>query len=242
MPSSTVHADLAAVYRLVDRFGLNEGISNHITARLPGDAERFLVVPHGLHWSQVRASRLLIVAGDGTVLEGDGVIEPSALHIHSRILQARPDAACVLHTHQTYATVIAVQDGGRLLPVSQNALRFHRRVAYDTHYGGAADHAAEGERLAAVLGDKAVLFHANHGVIVVGESLARGFDDLYFLERAAQVQVLAQSTGERLRSVPDHVAEGYVSESRPNHLAKQAIEHFESLKRVLDAEGSDYAS
>ena len=241
MSLADTRIDLAAAYRLAERFGLNEGISNHFTARVPGERDQFLVIPHGLYWSEVRASDLLVVDGEGRILEGDGEVEPSALFIHSRILRARSDAACVLHTHQTYATTITVLDSGRLLPISQNALRFHGRVAYDDVYGGAADHAQEGERLAQALGDKAVLFHAHHGVIVVGESIARGFDDLYFLERAAQVQVLAQSTGEKLRFIPDEIAEGYVSPSRPNNLGKQAKDHFRALKRILDKETPDYA-
>lgn len=233
--------DLAAAYRLADRFGLNEGINNHFTARVPDEKDRFLVIPHGLHWTEVKASRLLVADGEGRIHEGDGEVEPSALFIHSRILAARPDANCVMHTHQTYATTLSTLDGGRLLPISQNALRFHHRVAYDDTYQGAADHAEEGERLAACMGDKAILFHASHGVVVVGESVARGFDDLYFLERACQVQILAQSTGAVLRRIPDAVAAGYVRDDRPNNLRKQAREHFAALKRVLHRESPDYA-
>jgi len=207
---STERRELAAAYRLGERFGLNEGISNHFTLRVPGESERFLVIPHGLHWSEVRASRLLVVDGDGNVLEGEGEVERSALFIHSRILRARPHSVCVLHTHQIHATTICVLEGGRLLSISQNALRFHGRIANDDAYSGAADHAEEGERLAAVLGKRDILFHANHGVIVAGESMARGFDDLYFLERACQVQVLAQATSQNLRTIPDSVAEKYV--------------------------------
>ena len=233
--------ELAAAYRLADRLGLNEGISNHFTLRLPGYSDRFLVIPHGLHWSEVTASRLLVVDQDGRVLDGEGEIEPSALFIHSRILRAGEDAACVLNTQQTYATTIAVMDSGRLLPVSQNSLRFHGRVAYDEVYGGAADHAEEGERLATALGDKDVLFHAHHGVIVAGQSMARGFDDLYFLERACQVPVLVQSTGQKLNFVPVNIAEAYASDERPNNLKKQAEEHFAALMRILDREEPDYA-
>ena len=231
-----VRHDLAAAYRLADRFGLNEGISNHFTARHPGAENQFFVAPHGLHWSQVRPERLLTVDASGAVLDGAGVVEPSALFIHSRMLDARRDAACVLHTHQTYTTAITVLQSGRLLPISQNALRFHDRIAYDDRYDGAADHAAEGERLAAAIGMRDVLFHANHGVIVVAESIARGFDDLYFLERASQVQILAQSTGERLRYVPDAVAERYVDLSRANNLRIQATAHFTALKSTLAAQ------
>jgi ribulose-5-phosphate 4-epimerase/fuculose-1-phosphate aldolase len=235
--SEKARIELAAAYRLAARFGLNEGISNHFTARV---GESFLVLPHGLHFSEAAASRLLLVDRAGRVLEGEGEVEASALFIHSRVLQARPDAQCVLHTHQPYSTALTVIENGRLLFVSQNALRFHDRVAYNDVYHGAADHAEEGERLARALGDKDVLFHAHHGVIVVGPSVAKAFDDLYFLERAAMVQVLAESTGRPLRLIGDDVARGYVRESRPNNLAKQAQVHFAALLRMLDREEPDY--
>jgi len=232
-----IRIELAAAYRLAARFGLNEGISNHFTARA---GENFLVIPHGLHFREVTASRLLAVDPAGQVHKGKGQVEPSAFFIHSRILKARPDAQAVLHTHQPYTTALTLLENGRLLPASQNGLRFHDRVAYDDRYQGAADHAEEGERLASVLGKRDVLFLAHHGVVVVGTSVAKAFDDLYFLERAAMVQVLAQSTGGRLRSIGDEVARGYVREDRPNNLAKQAAEHFEALLRILDREEPDY--
>jgi ribulose-5-phosphate 4-epimerase/fuculose-1-phosphate aldolase len=235
--SDRARIELAAAYRLAERFGLNEGISNHFTHRV-GDA--FLVIPHGLHWSEVTASRLLLVDGEGRILEGEGDVEPSALFIHSRILRARPDASCVMHTHQPYATTITLIDNGRLLPVSQNSLRFHRRIAYYDGYHGAADRAEEGEALARALAEKDILFHAHHGVVVVAKSVAKALDDLYFLERAAMVQVLAQSTGQPLRFIPDEVAEGYVSESRPNNLKKQAEDFFAALLRILDRDEPDY--
>lgn len=241
MNDASRRIDLAAAHRLALRMGLNEGVSNHFAVRLASDPNRFLVTPNGLHWSEVRASRLLVVDGEGQILEGDGDIEPSALFIHSRILRARGDVSCVLHTHQPYATTIAVLEGGRLLPVSQTALRFHSRIAYDDVYRGATDHAKEGERLARAMGDKAILFHAHHGVIVAGESVARAFDDLYFLERASQLQLLAQSTSGKLRFIPEKVAEKYASDARPNNLSKQATKHFAALKRVLDREEPDYA-
>jgi ribulose-5-phosphate 4-epimerase/fuculose-1-phosphate aldolase len=229
--------ELAAAYRLAVRFDLHEGISNHFTSRV---GENLLLIPHGLHWSEVTASRLLLVDPGGKVIEGEGEVEPSAFFIHSRVLRARPDANCVLHTHQPYATAITLIENGRLLPVSQNSLRFHGRVAYDDHYQGAADHSEAGEALARALGDKDILFHAHHGVVVIGPSVAKAFDDLYFLERAAMVQVLAESTGRPLREISDEVAEGYVSERRPNNLAKQAEEHFAALLRCLERDEPDY--
>lgn len=233
-----VRIELAAAYRLAARFGLNEGISNHFTARA---GENFLVIPHGLHFSEVTASRLLLVDPEGAVRKGKGGVEPSAFFIHSRILRARPEAHAVLHTHQPYSTALTLLENGRLLPASQNALRFHGRIAYEDSYQGAADHAEEGERLATALSGRDILFLAHHGVLVVGTSVAKAFDDLYFLERAAMVQVLAQSTGKPLRSsIPDEIARGYAREDRPNNLAKQAREHFEALLRILDREEPDY--
>ena len=232
-----IRIELAAAYRLAVRFDLNEGISNHFTARA---GENFLVIPHGLHFSEVTASRLLLVNPEGHVQKGKGQVEPSAFFIHSRILRARPDAHAVLHTHQPYTTAVTLLEGGRLLPASQNALRFHERIAYDDSYQGAADHVKEGERLASVLEKRDVLLLAQHGVVVAGPSVAKAFDDLYFLERAAKVQVLAQATGGRLRSILDDVARGYVRADRPNNLAKQAREHFAALLRILDREEPDY--
>jgi ribulose-5-phosphate 4-epimerase/fuculose-1-phosphate aldolase len=234
----TLRDDLAAAYRLAHIHGLNEGISNHFTARVSED--RFLVIPHGLLWCEVTSTSLLLVNGSGEVIEGAGEVEPSALFIHSRILRARPDAACVMHTHQPYATALTVLKDGRLLPVHQNSLRFHDRIAYESDYQGAADVPDEGERLARALGDKDVLFHGHHGVIVVAPTIAKAFDDLYFLERAAMVQILAQSTGGALEMIPDGVAEGYVSETRPNNLTKQANEHFAAWKRWLGREAPGY--
>jgi ribulose-5-phosphate 4-epimerase/fuculose-1-phosphate aldolase len=232
-----VRVDLAAAYRLAARFGLNEGISNHFTARA---GENFLVIPHGVHFSEVTASALLLVDSEGRVRKGRGEVEASAFFIHSTILKARPEAQAVLHTHQPYTTAITLLEKGRLLPASQNALRFHERIAYDDSYQGAADHAREGERLASVLAGRDILFLAHHGVVVVGPSVAKAFDDLYFLERAAMVQLLAQSTGGRLRSIGDDVARGYVRPDRPNDLGKQAQKHFEALLRILDLEEPDY--
>ncbi len=232
-----VRIELAAAYRLAARFGLNEGISNHFTARA---GENFLVIPHGLHFREVTASRLMLVDSEGKVRKGKGEIEASAFFIHSRILKARPDAQAVLHTHQPYTTALTLLENGRLLPASQNALRFHGRIAYDELYQGAADHAQEGDRLASVLAGRDILFLASHGVVVVGPSVTKAFDDLYFLERAAMVQVLALATGGRLRSIGDDVARGYVREDRDNNLAKQARKHFAALLRLLDREEPDY--
>ncbi len=232
--------DLAAALRLAERFGLHEGICNHFSYALPGRDDRFLFNPYGTHWSQVTASGLLMVDKDGAVLEGDGQAETSAFGIHAPIHLRHGCANAVLHTHMPYATTLTSLEDGRLEPVTQNALRFHGDVAYDDDYNGIAEGPAEGERKAGVLGDKRVLFLAHHGVIVVGETVAQAFDDLYYLERACEVQVLAMSTGRPVKRIGENMA-GSAFEAWCGKDGSYAKAHFEALKQVLDAEDPGYA-
>lgn len=233
--------DLAAALRLAVRFDLNEGIANHFSFAPPGAEDRFLLNPHGVHWSQVRAGDILLVDRHGAVLDGEGEADTSAICIHGQVHLRQPRARCVLHTHMPYATALTAIADGRLEPVHQNALMFHGDVAYDDEYGGLATSEEEGARLAAALGDKRVLFLANHGVIVVGKTIAEAFVDLYYLERACRVQVLAMSTGRPLRPVGDNVAAGTFDPARREDYV-YARTHFAALKRVLDAEDPSYAA
>src|SRR3954464_384705 len=195
-----VRIELAAAFRLAVRLDLHEGVCNHFSVML-ADGRTFLLNRYGLHWSEVTASNLLALDADGRVLAGEGEYEKTAFYIHSRIHLANPHAACVLHTHMPYATSLTLIEGGRLEMVEQNALRFHDDIAYDDEYNGLVVDNAEGDRLARLLGHKRVLFLANHGVIVVGPSIAEAFDLMYYLERACRLQVLAKSMGGTLRAV-----------------------------------------
>ena len=232
--------DLAAAFRLAVRMDLHEGVCNHFTLMLP-DGKRFLLNAYGLHWSEVTASNLLALDDKGNVLEGEGEAERTAFTIHSRIHLANPKAACVLHTHMPYATALTLTEPGRLEMVEQNALRFADDIAYDDSYNGLVLDAAEGDRLARVLGSKRVLFLANHGVIVVGPTVAEAYDLLYYLERACRLQVLARATGLPFRKVrPEVVRETYrmILADTP----KYAGAHFAAPKRILDREEPGYAS
>ncbi|HEX6266253.1 MAG TPA: aldolase [Burkholderiales bacterium] len=231
--------DLAAAFRLAVRMDLHEGVCNHFSVMLP-DGKRFLLNRYGLHWSEVSASNLLALDAEGNVLQGEGEFEKTAFCIHSRIHLANPRAACVLHTHMPYATALTLLENGRLEMAEQNALRFHGDIAYDDTYNGLVVDAAEGDRLARVLGNKRVMFLASHGVIVLGPSVAEAFDLMYYLERACRLQVLARSTGLPLRKVRDEV----VRETHRMILAdapKYAGAHFSALKRILDREEPDYS-
>jgi ribulose-5-phosphate 4-epimerase/fuculose-1-phosphate aldolase len=230
--------DLAAAFRLAVRMDLHEGVCNHFSVMLADG--KFLLNRYGLHWSEVTASNLLALDAQGNVLEGEGEFEKTAFYIHSRIHLANPRAACVLHTHMPYATALTLLENGRLEMVEQNALRFHDDIAYDDTYNGLVVDNAEGDRLARALGSKRVMFLANHGVIVVGPSVAEAFDLMYYLERACRLQVLARSTGGKLKPVRSEV----VRETYRMILAdtpKYAGAHFSALKRLLDREEPDYS-
>lgn len=139
-----------------------------------------------------------------------------------------------------YATALTAIEDGRLLPVNQNSLRFYGDVAYDDDYNGLADDVAEGARIAAAMARKRVLFMANHGVLVVGPTPAQAFNDLYYLERACQLQVLAMSTGRPLRLVGDNLA-GQTFTRHGSDGDPYAERHFAALKALLDEEDAAYA-
>lgn len=226
--------DLVCALRSAERLGLAEGVCNHFSLALPGQSGQFLINPQGLHWSEVLPEDLVIVDGEGRQLSGKHRVEPTAFFIHGRIHHASPRAQCVLHTHMPYATTLTVLDGGELAWASQNALRFHGRVAYERAYNGLALDEGEGDRLAASVRDADVIFLANHGVIVCGPSVAYAFDDLYYLERACMLQVLAHGGPRPLKTVPEEVARA--TRAQMDGERQQSTLHLDALKRILDRE------
>ena len=241
----TARVDLAACYRLAERFGMNEGIDNHLTMLVPGYTDRFLLAPFGMHWSEVRASDFMVVDFSGRVLSGQGSVEDTALYIHQPVHRLSPQGTCVLHTHMPYATALTMLENPRLEMAVQSALGFYNDVAYDPAYNGLAFDVTEGERLARALGARSVLMMGNHGVLVVGKTMAQAFERLYFLERAAQAQVLALSTGRPLQLIPEAVVKMTVAQFGAGGKVggrDRAELHFGALKRVLDRSDSDYAS
>src|SRR5438309_2274352 len=231
--------DLAAAFRLAGRLDRHEGVCNHFTAML-ADGRTFLLNRYGLHWSEVTASNLLVLDAAGRLLGAEGEYEKTAFWIHSRIHLAHPQAACVLHTHMPHATALTLLEDGRLEMIEQNALRFHDDVAYDGSYNGLVVDEAEGDRLARVLGTKRVLFLANHGVIVVGPTVAEAFDSLYYLERACRLQVLARMMGGKRRALRPEVVERTCRLMRADAL-QYAGARFAALKRILDREEPVYS-
>ena len=241
-PVAEAKVHLAAAYRLAVLHELEEGIDNHFTVTVPGRDDRFLILPFGRHWSEARARDRLVFAEGGRTLEGDGTVELSAYCIHAPIHRIT-GARVVLHTHQTWALALNMLKDNRLLPATQTAAFFHGHVAYDDHYAGTADTPEEGERLARAIGDKAILFMKNHGVLVTGATVAQAYRRLYKLERVCRTQVLAMSTGRELNVLADEiVARVQAPAERETHSGPERERlYFEAMMRVLDRVMPGYA-
>ena len=231
-PVSQARIDLAAALRSAARMGLNEGVCNHFSVAVPDTDDRFLINPQGLHWSEVTAADVVMTDATGNIIEGKHPVEPTAFFIHGRVHLGKPSAKAVLHTHMPYATALTTIKGGRLEMCTQNALRYHNRIAYDDEYGGLALDNDEGDRICAAMGEADIAFLGNHGVIVTSSTLAMAFDELYFLERACLVQVLAMSTGKPLSLVSEQMAAKTAKQMQGE--SQQAFLHFEALIRMLD--------
>ncbi len=233
---------LAAAYRLAVLDDLAEGIDNHFTVTVPGFDERYLILPFGLHWSEAKASDLIAFNEQGQTLEGEGIVELSAQCIHAPIHRIT-GAKVVLHTHQTWALALNMLKDNRLVPASQTAAFFHGHVAYDDLYSGTADFIGEGERLAHLIGKKHVLFMKNHGVLVVGETVAQAYRRLYKLERVCRAQVLAMGTGRPLEVLSEQIVAQVQSPPPDDRHTRHERErlYFEAMMRVLDRELPGYA-
>jgi ribulose-5-phosphate 4-epimerase/fuculose-1-phosphate aldolase len=234
-----LRVDLAAALRAAAMYGLHEGVCNHFSVMLPGRRDRFLINPKGLHWAQMRASDLLLIDDTGAVIEGNGLPARAAFTIHVGTHLHHPDAPAVLHAHMPYATALTSVEDGRLEMIHQNSLRFLNDCAYDDDYGGVALELDEGIRMARLMQGRRVLFLRHHGQIVVGQSVAEAFDALYYLERAAQVQVLAMSTGRKLLLIPDPIAQETARAFPHQALGER---HLTGIKRLLDEREPEYAS
>ncbi|MGA1252897.1 MAG: aldolase [Burkholderiaceae bacterium] len=225
--------DLALALRAADYHGLAEGVCNHFSMELPDGSGRFLLNPRGFLWREIGPDDIVMIDVQGQRLAGRHAVEPTAMHIHAAIHRLG-GKACVMHTHMPFATALTLTQD-RLLDtrLSQNAMRFHGRVAADPHYNGFALDTREGERIARAMDDADIVFLGNHGVVVCGSRIDYAYDDLYYLERACMAQVLAASTGGPLMPVADSLA-AYVGE-QSNGERLQSELFFEALRRQLPA-------
>ncbi len=230
-PVRQLRTDLALALRAAAHHGLAEGVCNHFSAELPDGSGRFLLNPRGLLWSEVQADDIVMVDALGNRLAGRHAVEPTAMFIHAAIHRIGGQA-CVLHTHMPFSTALTLTTARRLdTTLSQNAMRFHGRVAVDAHYNGLALDAAEGERIAQAMQGADVLFLANHGVVVCGAVLAHAYDDLYYLERACALEVQARATGLALLPTDPALAQRVCQQTLGERTQSDLF--FEALRRVL---------
>lgn len=236
----SLRIDLAAAFRLAARNDWHEAVANHFSLAVSDDGKRFLMNPRWRHFSRIRASELqLLDADDAETMTRPDAPDPSAWCIHGALHRAVPQARCVLHAHPPYATAIASLADPDVKPIDQNSARYFNRIAIDRDFGGIADFAEEGQRLARVLGNQSRMMMGNHGVLVVAATVAEAFDDLYYLERACRNLVLAYSTGRELAVMAPDLAEKTALGWEDYKDA--AFAHFEEAKRGLHESELDYA-
>lgn len=228
----TTREDLAAVYRLLARFGMDDLIHTHASARLPGEPDKLLINRYGDLFREVRADRLTVIDHHGQQARGEQVpINSAGIVIHTAIHAARPDANCVIHTHTTAGVAVSSLEEG-LLPLNQVSLMFYDRVAYHPFEGIALDW-DEQERLVADLGDKNILILQNHGLLTVGKTVGEAFSLMYNLEQACRIQVAALSTGRALKLAPKEVCERTVRQFLNDPDGSEELE-WTALRRLAD--------
>jgi ribulose-5-phosphate 4-epimerase/fuculose-1-phosphate aldolase len=231
--------DLAAAFRLAVMFDWHESVGNHFSAAVSKDGSKFLLNPRWQHFATIRASDLLLLdANDPTVMKSPNAPDPSAWCIHGAIHRARPQARVLLHCHPPYTTALACLKDPTLKPIDQNTARFFGMVGIDVGYGGIADDAQEGARLAAAFGNHAILLMGNHGVTISAATVAEAFEHLYFFERAAKTLMLAYASGQPLNIMSDELAE----KTAQGWLAytESGLAHFTQLKLLLDRPDASY--
>jgi ribulose-5-phosphate 4-epimerase/fuculose-1-phosphate aldolase len=238
-----LRCDMAAVFRVAARLGWNEQIGNHNSLMLPrrrsDDPPCFLINPRGHLFQELTASSLIVCDLDGKVLRGSGELRKVAFHIHARIHLAKPDAVCVVHVHPQYLTALSMLAEPEITLSHHNNLLLNDRIAIDNFGSAPADSHAEGDRLAAALGEKSILLMGGHGVTVVGPTVHDAFDECFIAERTAMYQVTAMSTGRALRALPEQHRRGWAGswgEKVDSRL------HLDAWRRLLDREEPDYAS
>ena len=233
--------DLAAAFRWTARLDMHEAVSNHFSLAVNEDGTQFLMNPNQAHFSRIRASAMLLLdANDSETMNAPNAPDPTAWGLHASIHRACPHARCLMHVHSIFATVLASLADSSMPPIDQNTATFFNRMAIDNEFGGLAFE-EEGKRCAAALVDpsKKVLVMGNHGVLVIGDSVADTFNRLYYFERAAETYIRALQTGQKLRVLSDEIAEKTAQEVEG--YPEQADRHFSELKAILDDEGVNYA-
>lgn len=234
-----LRVELAACYRLAAHFRMTDLIYTHISARVPGESDHFLINAFRLLWEEIRTSNLVKVTLAGEIVDdptGFG-INRAGYVIHSAVHRARPEVGCVMHTHSVAGVAVSAQQHG-LLPISQHAMRLTGNVAYHGYEGVALD-LAEQERLVRDLGGCMTMILRNHGLLACGRTVREAFDYMYYLERACQAQIAALAGGAALAVPPAEIAQRVAGQfERPGY--QESKGEWRALLRLLDRTDPSY--
>lgn len=229
--------DLAACYRLVEMYGMADMIANHISMRVPGDEEAFLINPYGMMYEEITASSLIKIDLAGNILSAPDFgelkygINKAGYVIHSAIHEARPEVACVIHTHSWASMAVSALECG-LLPITQTAMRFLKISYHD--YVGVVLKDEEKASLVQDLGSTEAMFLRNHGALVVGNTVGEAFNWMHRLELACKSQLAAMAANSPLRAVPAQVLEETWSNYQPGTRRPYGVMEWPALLRKLD--------
>jgi ribulose-5-phosphate 4-epimerase/fuculose-1-phosphate aldolase len=225
--------DLAACYRLVADFGWSDLIFTHITARVPGSEDQFLINPYGMMFDEITASSLVKIDMNGNKIEDSPFpVNPAGFTIHSAIHAVRHDAQCVLHVHSINGVAVSAQKSG-LLPLSQQSIFVLSSLAYHD-YEGVALNDEEKPRLVADLGEKNYLMLRNHGLLTLGKTIADAFLNMYIFEAACMIQIRAQAGGGELIPIPSTIINGAQQQAKKVTKSQGGMLAWPGLLRRLD--------
>src|SRR3954467_15185429 len=232
--------NLAACYRLMHEFGMTEMIANHISARVPGTEDQFLINAYGMLYEEMTASSMIKIDIDGNIIFNatEYGINKAGYVIHSAVHAARHDVDCVIHTHTLAGMAVSAMKTG-LLPLAQTAMRFGD-IAYHDYEGPALD-LDERARLVDDLGNREAMILRNHGLLTVGPSIPECFNNMYRLERACQLQVMALSCNTELQLPPDEVVRYGNEQMLPGNRRRFGLLEWPAMLRKLDRKDPTYA-
>ena len=241
MEITELQKDLAATFRWTARLNMNEAVANHFSACVPGSTN-FYVNKAGIHFSQIRASDLILITKENIneFKDKPEIVDSTALNIHGSIHEKAPHAKCIFHVHSKYATVLSTLKDPTLKPIDQNTMFFYNKVAVYNDFGGLGFQ-EESIKMAKALGNKQHMILANHGIIISGETIAEGFNSLYYFEKAAETYIKALSTNKDLNIVSHKIAEK-TSEEAANYPVDTAQQFLSQIRLILDKEEPDYVN
>lgn len=237
--TGSTREQLAACYRMFARRAMDDLIYTHLSARVPGTADRFLFIPFGMLFAEVTASNLMEIDLEGHDVGATGAaVNPAGWIVHRTVYEAVPEAHCVMHLHTIAGTAVSAQQDG-LLPVNQFGSTYHGQIAYHD-YDGPGLRPEEQRKFVAALGTKRLMFLRNHGTLTHGRSIAEAYTLMHYLERTCEIQVAAQAGGGVLALPPPAVIERTVATAQGTGDPRFGEVGFEALVRLLDREDPSY--